>query len=81
MALRDGERLEIGDYEIKVAVDVFLEGLGSELRDRIKDEDLFADLVNHQLALTAGIQAAIKAALLRFDPGRYEKLYSKGLVF
>ena len=81
VALRDGERLKIGDYEIKVAVDVFLEGLGSELRDQIKDEDLFADLVNHQLALTAGIQAAIKAALLRFDPGRYEKLYSKGFVF
>lgn len=41
----------------------------------------FADLMNHQMAMTAGIQAALAAALQRFDPQRFEKLYEDGIVF
>ncbi|CAI8798227.1 type VI secretion system-associated FHA domain protein TagH [Methylocaldum szegediense] len=41
----------------------------------------FADLMNHQMAMTAGIQAALAAALKRFDPQRFEKLYEEGIVF
>jgi len=41
----------------------------------------FADLMNHQMAMTAGIQAALAAALKRFDPQRFEKLYEDGIVF
>lgn len=41
----------------------------------------FADLMNHQMAMTAGIQAALAAALKRFDPQGFEKLYEGGIVF
>jgi len=41
----------------------------------------FADLMNHQMAMTAGIQASLAAALKRFDPQRFEKLYEDAIVF
>jgi type VI secretion system FHA domain protein len=41
----------------------------------------FADLMNHQMAMTAGIQASLAAALRRFDPQGFEKLYEDAIVF
>ncbi|HYE34286.1 type VI secretion system-associated FHA domain protein TagH [Methylocaldum sp.] len=41
----------------------------------------FADLMSHQIAMTAGIQAALAAALKRFDPQGFEKLYEDAIVF
>lgn len=171
-ALRDLERFQIGEYEIKVfleaaplqidhlaILDAFFEGLGMDLSEPIKDEDLlilmktagvmlrnfvegmmtvlrtraevkfemrlagtssespsidplksavnvddalkmmltgahpssidpveavrsgFADLMHHQFAMAAGIQAALEATVQRFDPHRYEKFYEHGIVF
>lgn len=41
----------------------------------------FDDLVNHQLAMSAGIQGSLLSVLKRFDPERIEQSYDKGLVF
>jgi type VI secretion system FHA domain protein len=39
-----------------------------------------ADLIHHDLALTAGIQAAVRGLLERFDPQQVAKLYAEGIV-
>lgn len=39
------------------------------------------DVMNHQLAMTAGIQAALADALKRFHPTVFEKPFEEGLVF
>ena len=39
-----------------------------------------ADLIHHDLALTAGIQAAVRALLERFDPQQVAKPYVEGIV-
>ena len=39
-----------------------------------------ADIRNHELALTAGVQAAVNALLQRFDPQHFAKPYAEGLV-
>jgi predicted component of type VI protein secretion system len=39
-----------------------------------------ADICNHELVLTAGVQAAVNALLERFDPHHFAKLYAKGFV-
>jgi len=39
------------------------------------------DIMNHQLAMTAGIQAALADALKRFHPAVFEKPFAEGLVF
>jgi type VI secretion system protein ImpI/type VI secretion system protein len=41
----------------------------------------FADIMNHQLAMTAGIQAAVIKMLDRFDPQQFAKQYEEGVVF
>ena len=41
----------------------------------------FTDIKNHQLAMTAGIQAAIINLLGRFDPQHFAKQYEEGVVF
>jgi type VI secretion system FHA domain protein len=41
----------------------------------------FADIMNHQLAMTAGIQAAVIKLLERFDPQYFAKQYEEGVVF
>jgi len=41
----------------------------------------FADIKNHQLAMTAGIQAAIIKLLERFNPQHFAKQYEEGVVF
>lgn len=38
-----------------------------------------ADIISHQLAMTVGIQAALKKALKRFDPAPYMQRSKKGL--
>jgi type VI secretion system FHA domain protein len=43
--------------------------------------DGMADVMNHQLAMTAGIQASLAAALRRFNPDSFEKAYEEGIVF
>ena len=43
--------------------------------------DGFADIMNHQLAMTAGIQAAVIRLLERFDPQQFAKQYDEGVVF
>jgi type VI secretion system FHA domain protein len=39
-----------------------------------------ADICHHELALTAGVQAAVIALLARFDPQHFAKPYADGLV-
>ncbi|UCF89819.1 MAG: type VI secretion system-associated FHA domain protein TagH, partial [Desulfobacterales bacterium] len=39
------------------------------------------DIMNHQLAMTAGIQASLIKLLERFDPQHFAKQYQEGLVF
>lgn len=41
----------------------------------------FADIMNHQLAMTAGIQAAVLKLLDRFNPQQFAKQYEEGVVF
>ena len=41
----------------------------------------FADIMNHQLAMTAGIQAAVIRLLERFDPHIFAKQNEEGVVF
>jgi type VI secretion system protein len=41
----------------------------------------FKDIKHHQLAMTAGIQAALLKVLERFDPKNFAKQYEEGLVF
>ena len=41
----------------------------------------FSDLMNHQMAMTAGMQASLAELLKRFDPKRFEKAYEEGIVF
>ena len=40
----------------------------------------FNDLLNHQLAMQAGIQASLTEILKQFDPAAIEKQFSEGLV-
>lgn len=39
----------------------------------------FEDIKNHQLAITAGVQASLMHILKRFDPTHFEKKFEKGL--
>ncbi|MCJ7686009.1 MAG: type VI secretion system-associated FHA domain protein TagH, partial [Desulfobacteraceae bacterium] len=39
------------------------------------------DIMNHQLAMTAGIQAALGELLKRFNPQHFAKKYEEGIVF
>jgi type VI secretion system FHA domain protein len=41
----------------------------------------FHDLMHHQMATTAGVQASLADQLKRFDPEAFEKLYDEGIVF
>ncbi len=41
----------------------------------------YADLMNHQLAMAAGIQASLAALLKRFDPQQFERQFEEGIVF
>ncbi|MDD5037324.1 MAG: type VI secretion system-associated FHA domain protein TagH, partial [Methylococcaceae bacterium] len=40
----------------------------------------FGDIMNHQLAMTAGIQASLGDLLKRFDPKIFEQPYAEGFV-
>lgn len=40
----------------------------------------YEDIKNHQLAITAGIQASLVTMLKRFEPQRFSKKFSEGLV-
>ncbi len=41
----------------------------------------FRDIMNHQIAMTAGIQAALAEILARFDPQLIEKNHTEGVLF
>lgn len=41
----------------------------------------FADIMNHQMAMTAGIQAALADVLRGFDPQLIEKTHGEGVLF
>lgn len=41
----------------------------------------FADIMNHQMAMTAGLQAALINLIERFDPQGFAKPYEDGVVF
>jgi type VI secretion system FHA domain protein len=41
----------------------------------------FRDIMNHQIAMTAGIQAALAEILVRFDPQLIEKNHVEGVLF
>ena len=41
----------------------------------------FADIMNHQMAMTAGLQAALIKLIERFDPQGFAKPYEEGVVF
>ena len=43
--------------------------------------EAFADIMNHQLAMTAGIQAAVIALLERFDPHHFDRQNDNGALF
>jgi len=40
----------------------------------------FRDVMNHQLAITAGIQASLMSLLKRFDPQKFASQYEEGFV-
>jgi type VI secretion system protein len=40
----------------------------------------FGDIMNHQMAMNAGIQAALVTALKRFDPQSFEKLHEDAFI-
>lgn len=44
-------------------------------------QESHADIMSHQLAMTVGIQAALKKALERFNPESYAQQYRKSLFF
>lgn len=41
----------------------------------------FCDLMNHQMATAAGIQASLQSLLKRFDPQTFERRFEEGIVF
>jgi type VI secretion system protein len=41
----------------------------------------FADIMNHQMAMNAGLQAALIDLIGRFDPQRFAKTHEDGIVF
>jgi len=43
--------------------------------------DGYSDVMNHQLALTAGVQAAVIQLIERFDPEIFSKTFGEGVVF
>lgn len=51
------------------------------LEPRRAVQEGLSDVMNHQLAMTAGIQAALADALRRFHPTVFEKPFEEGLVF
>jgi type VI secretion system FHA domain protein len=44
-------------------------------------QDSFRDIQNHELAMAAGVQAAVIALLKRFDPEDFAKPFEEGLAF
>ena len=40
----------------------------------------YQDVMHHQLAITAGVQASLMNVLKRFDPQQFEKKYQEGIV-
>ena len=40
----------------------------------------YRDVMHHQLAITAGVQASLMNVLKRFDPRQFEKKYQEGIV-
>lgn len=43
--------------------------------------EAFRDLMSHQMATTAGIQASLAGLLRQFDPENFEKRFEEGIVF
>lgn len=43
--------------------------------------EAFKDLKYHQIAITAGIQAAVSELIHKFDPESFESAYAEGVVF
>jgi len=41
----------------------------------------YADIMNHQLAMAAGIQASLVKLIERFDPKKFAERYEEGVVF
>jgi type VI secretion system FHA domain protein len=41
----------------------------------------YEDIMNHQLAITAGVQASLINILRQFDPQQFAEKYQEGLVF
>jgi len=44
-------------------------------------QEAFTDIKNHQLAMYAGIQAALTELVERFDPQHFMEHYEEGIVF
>lgn len=44
-------------------------------------KEAFGDLMYHQIAMNAGIQASLNDLLQRFDPQSFEKQYGEGIIF
>jgi type VI secretion system FHA domain protein len=51
------------------------------LSPRESVQEGFSDIMNHQIAMTAGIQAALSEILRSFDPELIEKSQGEGLMF
>ena len=41
----------------------------------------FADIMNHQMAMRAGMQAAMGGFLKRVDPKTFEEMFKGGIIF
>ena len=41
----------------------------------------FSDMMKHQMAMRAGMQAAVSEVLRRFEPTGFEKRFEEGIVF
>lgn len=51
----------------------------ADARNAVRES--YADIMSHQLAMTAGIQAALESLVKRFDPRRYAERFEEGIVF
>lgn len=59
---------------------LFNDGQGGFKKSVDAIDEGFQDLLNHQMAIQAGIQASLLEILRQFDPDRIEKQYEEGLV-
>ncbi len=79
------KRTDNNPLKFSVTTDEALRHLLEDGQDGFKTsveaiEEGFQDLLNHQLAMQAGIQASLQELLNQFDPAKIEAQFSEGMV-